>query len=130
MLAALGAVRRLCAELAPAASAQTADPAHLMAPAVLHAAESASPHSGADKCPEAVIHVSASAAEAAESAERAVRDSLMRAQQATAALGGAKRLAEVFFRTLDCRRGTQSLCFHTWHSCVPIKNSLPAGLSS
>ena len=30
MLAALGAVRRLCAELAPAASAQAADPAHLM----------------------------------------------------------------------------------------------------
>ena len=104
MLAALGAVRRLCAELAPAASAQPADPAHLMAPAVHQAAESASPHSSADtlnNSPEAFIEARATAAEAAEAAEMAVRDNLERAQQATAALADAKRLAEVLSHLLS-----------------------------
>ena len=112
MLAALDAVRRLCAELALSASAQPADPAHLMAPAVHHAAESASPHSSADAPShslEAVTHESATAAEAAEAAERAVRDSLERAQHATAALADAKRLAEVLLRFLFATRG-----MHCW----------------
>ena len=104
MLAALGAVRRLCAELALSAAAQPADHAHLMAPAVHQAAESASLHSSADNCPEAVIKESATPAEAAEAAERAVRDSLVSAQQATAALADAKRLAEVGLHLLSAIR--------------------------
>ena len=106
MLAALGTVRRLCAELAPSASAQAADPAHLMAPAMHHAAESASSQNSAESpsnSPKMGTHESATPAEAAEAAERAVRESLGRTQQATAACADAKRLAEVLFPPLSAK---------------------------
>ena len=131
MLAALGAVRRLCAELAPAASAQPADRAHLMAPAVHHAAESATPHSSAellDGPPQAVIKESATAAEAAEAAERAVRDSLERAQQAAAALADANRLAEVLCRLLSAEEACTSCSSPFGTAVLPVQSPLPAGL--
>ena len=133
MLAALGAVRRLCAELAPAASAQPADPAHLMAPSVHPAAESASLHGSADtssNSPEVVVRESATAAEAAEAAERAVRDSLERAQQATAALADAKRLAEVQFPLLPAK-DARTIISSPFCKASVIPNTFTAvGLSS
>ena len=132
MLAALGAVQRLCAGLPPAASAQPADPAHLMAPAVHASAESASPHSIAGTprdSPEEVTQQSATGAETADAAMRAVRESLERAQQATAALADAKRLAEVPFHLLSADRACTACTSFLCKAVLPSICLLPVGLS-
>ena len=106
MLAALSTVTQLCAEQAPAESPQTADRAHLMAPAVHHADKSISPGSETGSpysprldtpsdAPTAGFSMPVDAQEAAEAAVRAVQQCLSQAQAESAALLEAKHLAEV-----------------------------------
>ena len=106
MLAALSMVTQLCAEQAPAESPQTADRAHLMAPAVHHADEATSPGSAAGfpysrrfdtpgGAPAAGFSAPEDTRKTAQAAVSAVHQHLSQAQAERAVLVEAKHHAEV-----------------------------------
>ena len=104
--AALSTLTQLCAEWVPAESPQPADRAHLMAPAVHHAAASTSSRSAIESAhstrsdtpsdaPGGALGTPMDAHKAAEGAVKAVQQMLSQAQGERAALLQARHLAEV-----------------------------------